>query len=186
MIHDTVLNKATLELFIVNKLDNYDTGTWIINPDLSSVDGVDKKYWKLVDDQVSEMSQAEKDEVDSAHLEECRQLRMNQVDERSAEIIGAGFIFDGHMFSLSQNAQLNWNSLKTLINSGDIGPEDPITVSTMNPENDTYTIQPSGRFMFFGLAFTTVKAILDSGRAIRTAMKQAETLEDLLAIEDPR
>lgn len=40
------------------------TGEWIINPDLSTVAGVEQQYWKVDGDSVVEMTQAEKNAVD--------------------------------------------------------------------------------------------------------------------------
>lgn len=63
-----VLQRTTLELrFSVNTPD-YDPSIWIINPDLSNVVGVPKKYWKIEGNTISEMNQTEKDVVDSALL----------------------------------------------------------------------------------------------------------------------
>jgi hypothetical protein len=63
-----VLQRTTLELrFSVNTPD-YDSSIWIINPDLSNVVGVPKRYWKIVGNTISEMNQSEKDAVDSALL----------------------------------------------------------------------------------------------------------------------
>lgn len=44
------------------------TSDWLMNPDLSGVSGVDPKYWEVVGETVSEMSQADKDAVDAAIL----------------------------------------------------------------------------------------------------------------------
>lgn len=66
---DRVLNRTTLQYLIGVDGKSYDTKDWIINPDLSAVKGVLQKYWKAnADDTVTEMSQDEKDEVDSAAL----------------------------------------------------------------------------------------------------------------------
>ena len=49
-------------------IDHNDLGTakdgYLINTDLSGVDGVDKKYWKVVDGVVIEMTQEDKDYID--------------------------------------------------------------------------------------------------------------------------
>lgn len=49
---------------------DYDVETWLRNPDLSGLDGVAQRYWKVVDDTVVEMTQGEKDAVDAAALED--------------------------------------------------------------------------------------------------------------------
>lgn len=45
---------------------------WIYKPDLSAVEGVPSRYWIIMGDVVSEMSQAEKDIVDQAILDQNR------------------------------------------------------------------------------------------------------------------
>lgn len=45
---------------------DYPSGTWLIDPNLTGVSGVDQKYWKVSGDSVVEMSQGEKDAVDAA------------------------------------------------------------------------------------------------------------------------
>jgi len=45
-----------------------DPAVWIVDPDLSSVEDVPAKHWKLDGDAVVEMDQGEKDAVDAAEL----------------------------------------------------------------------------------------------------------------------
>lgn len=61
-----VLNRKTkLYLESVHTPD-YSSVDWIINPDLSWVEGVLNKYWKITGNNVTEMTQTEKDAVDQA------------------------------------------------------------------------------------------------------------------------
>lgn len=62
-----LLNPDTMQYI---RSDNIypDHTDWIVNPDLSSVAGIDKKYWKIVDGAVVEMTRAEKDAVDAEAL----------------------------------------------------------------------------------------------------------------------
>ncbi len=48
----------------------FPTGTWIVNPDLSSLGAVPKRHWKIVVDDVLEMTQPEKDAADQSILDE--------------------------------------------------------------------------------------------------------------------
>ena len=48
----------------INTPDFEDNDDWIINPDLSNVQGVPRRYWKIVNSDVIEMSTEEKAEVD--------------------------------------------------------------------------------------------------------------------------
>ncbi len=62
----TVVNRATKELRTSVNTPDFNPIDWIINPDLSGVAGVPSKYWNIVGDIVSEMSQGEKDAVNAA------------------------------------------------------------------------------------------------------------------------
>lgn len=67
VIHRTERNLRgeLLQRISVNTPD-FPIGTWIINPDLVAVNAVPKIYWKVVVDDVLEMTQPEKDAVDAA------------------------------------------------------------------------------------------------------------------------
>lgn len=60
---------------------------WIINPDLSSVENVLVKYWKITSDVVSEMSQAEKDLVDASLLPNAKTRKHQQIKGRSIQLV---------------------------------------------------------------------------------------------------
>ena len=57
-----------------------DLSNYISAPDLSAVAGVPVKYWKIVGDVVTEMSQAEKDAVDAAILDTARNNAVAELD----------------------------------------------------------------------------------------------------------
>ncbi len=63
-----VINKSTFEYRRSAHTQEYDPANWLINPDLSAVVGVLQKYWKVENDAVVEMNQAEKDAVDAAAI----------------------------------------------------------------------------------------------------------------------
>jgi len=61
----TVINRTTLQLvYSVNTPDYLETD-WIINPDLSLLINVPRKYWKIQGDSVLEMADEEKAIIDS-------------------------------------------------------------------------------------------------------------------------
>ena len=57
-----------------------DLSNYISAPDLSAVAGVPVKYWLIVGDVVSEMTQAEKDAVDAAILDAARDNAIAELD----------------------------------------------------------------------------------------------------------
>ena len=66
-----VLHRITKQFLRSVNTPAYDPADWIINPDLSKVENVSTRYWKIIGDTVSEMSQAEKDAVDVS-IEQAR------------------------------------------------------------------------------------------------------------------
>jgi len=70
-----VLQRTTKEQRFSVHTPDYDPAIWIINPDLSGVVGVPKKYWKIEGDTVSEMNQSEKDAVDATLLPGIKEVR---------------------------------------------------------------------------------------------------------------
>jgi len=55
----TAINRTTYEYF-AGVSDTLPTGVWLLNPDLTSVSGVEQKYWKVEGDSVLEMTDTEK------------------------------------------------------------------------------------------------------------------------------
>ena len=61
-----VINRTTKQYLRSVNTPDFPVEDWIINPDLSALESVPQKYWKVVGDTVVEMDQAEKDAVDAA------------------------------------------------------------------------------------------------------------------------
>lgn len=61
-----VINRATLELRVSVNTPDFPVGEWIVNPDLSAVTAVPKRYWKVRGDAVVEMTAPEKAAVDAS------------------------------------------------------------------------------------------------------------------------
>lgn len=71
-----VINKTTLEIKNSVNTPDYNNDEWIINPNLDLVNGIPNKYWKIENDQVVEMTQQEKDNLDS---DEFYNLKTNKI-----------------------------------------------------------------------------------------------------------
>ncbi len=95
-----VLQRTTKEQrFSVNTPD-YSEVIWVINPDLSGVVGVPKKYWKITGDVVSEMNQSEKDAVDAVLLPGTKATRKDQLQIDADNLIENQGYTDGIQRSL--------------------------------------------------------------------------------------
>lgn len=60
-----VVNKTTLQYKTSVNTPEYSSNDWLISPDMTAVESVSPKYWKIVDNSLVEMNQAEKDIVDA-------------------------------------------------------------------------------------------------------------------------
>ena len=60
---------------------DYRNGTNLINPDLSHMDGIPKKFWKMVAGQVVEMTQVEQDAITQAEADALAQSVEDQVQD---------------------------------------------------------------------------------------------------------
>lgn len=60
-----VINKTTFQYIASVNTPDFDSSDWLINPDLSAVVGVPKKYWKVENDSVVEMDDSEKAQVNA-------------------------------------------------------------------------------------------------------------------------
>ena len=61
----TVLNRTTKQLIPSANTPDYPVADWIINPDLSAVEGFASVYWVITGDIVTLMTQGERDAVDA-------------------------------------------------------------------------------------------------------------------------
>jgi len=63
----SVINKTTYQYLESVSTPDYPEETWVVNPDLSAVEGIAQKYWKVVDGAAVEMSAGEKAVVNAAY-----------------------------------------------------------------------------------------------------------------------
>ena len=63
-----VINRATLQYLVSVNTPDYPVEQWIINPNLGALSNVDKRYWKIIGDEVLEMTAQEKAPIDAAQL----------------------------------------------------------------------------------------------------------------------
>jgi len=110
--------------------------------------------------------------------------KLAAVDARTRELIAAGFTYDGHLFSLSEQAQMNIVGLKTPIDKGWISV--PHSVST-NDDSVEYALADATVYEeWYATAVGTIKAHYDSGRTLKKTMSACTTVAELAAVEDPR
>ena len=86
-----VLNRSTLELLRSVNTPDYPEAQWVINPDLSPVAGVPKKYWKLVGDVLQPMSAVERAPIDASDLSLLKQAARQGIITDAQTTIDAAY-----------------------------------------------------------------------------------------------
>jgi len=129
------------------------------------------------------------DALVSAHvapttLADNKVLRCEGIDRRTQELIGEGFEFDSHWFSLSNEAQTNWLGIKTL--EGVLTWPMGITGWSEEENDHTYYLSQANLTYFIATGMAVIKAAVDSGRALKMSVVAATTQEGLDAVVDSR
>lgn len=181
-----VLNRSTMTFIKSVNTPDYDPAEWLINPDLSAVAGVPVKYWKIdANDNVVEMTQAEKDAVDSSLLPSVQQELIKQIDAEAENRIhnGQGFEWpptSGQYFSLSANAQTKWVGLMV--------SKDFLTYPLVVPTSDDnvfYSVADATEAQNMYLtASDTIKTLLGEATTAKQNVKAATTIADAQAAAD--
>jgi putative salt-induced outer membrane protein YdiY len=106
-----------------------------------------------------------------ATLGAYKQLRYNEIDGRTGELISAGYVYATKTFSLSSNAQTNILALDAT--RDDPAITYPITYTTLD-DLDTYDItDATDMHSMYLTALATKKTHLDSGSALKTSIRDA-------------
>lgn len=114
----------------------------------------------------------------------AKQRKQDEIDARTRVLIGAGFTYDGHQFSLSAQAQQNIVGLKTPIDMGWI--TFPHKCSTMDSSIEYELADAAAYYAWYAQAVGTIKVHYDSGRALKLTVEACTTVAEVDAVEDNR
>lgn len=108
-----------------------------------------------------------------------------KIDQRTEELVAAhGVDYDGHVFDMTQGAQLRWLQLMGGAQAGII--QFPTTIITS--DNKPYVLkdaQALGAFLAAVAGFLQ-GGVIAAGQALKARIEMAQTLEELEAITDDR
>lgn len=113
-------------------------------------------------------------------LDDNKTAKKKLIDARTQAIIRSGFYFDGHHFSLSPNAQLNWIGM--VVMQGGL----PWPLELTTDDDSAYNLEFASLPAFVGSGMTIVNMQLMAGRALKEACNNASTQEELDAVVDTR
>jgi len=120
-------------------------------------------------------------------LDEARQVRFAQIDHRTDELISQGFEYtpgSGVMLSLSLEAQNRLTGVLLLKDSPMIGY--PIRWNAINDEFYHDVTDATDVVNMYGTAAGTLKARVQSGTQIKNEIRNALTVDAIMAVVDPR
>lgn len=187
---------------ILGKFRAEPNGPWIHDPDVSAVltividtetdpdtytltQRVPVKYWKWVDTAVAEMSQAEKDGVDTVDFEGRRAQRLTEVDTRTAELVMRGFEYpesSGVFFRLDEKIHKAF----TFGGESEFASFYPIEWSSADNKSST-TFADYAALSVFAKTGEAVELGHDvSGNALKTSLRDATDDAGLDAVVDSR
>ena len=116
---------------------------------------------------------------DFQSLEEAINFKKDQIDKRTQELIFEGFAFAGLNWSLSINAQINWNNIPQL-------PEIVFPLAIQDMDGNNYNLEYSDRMNFYYTAVNIKNSHLQSGNILKTQVSQLTTIQEILTFVDPR
>ena len=116
---------------------------------------------------------------DFQSLEEAINFKKDQIDKRTQELIFEGFSFAGLHWSLSINAQINWNNLPQL-------PEIVFPLAIQDVDGNNYNLEYSDRMNFYYTAVNIKNSHLQSGNILKTQVSQLTNITEILNFQDPR
>lgn len=112
-------------------------------------------------------------------LEELKSEKIDNIDFRTKQLINDGFNFDGHIFSLSVEAQINWSNMLNF-------PDQMFPLNVIDRDDNLYILDLSNKMNFYLSALNGKNMHLQSGGVLKTQVKNAQTIEEVELIIDNR
>jgi len=123
--------------------------------------------------------QISKQQLDDVWLGFLKNHRYVEIDNRTAELINIGFTFDGHIFSMSLTAQINWSNFPNL-------PDQLFPLNVVDANESTYVLALANKLNFYFSALNYKNQFLQSGGVLKAEIKACTTAEEVNAIIDNR
>jgi len=125
-----------------------------------------------------------KEDLVAFTLLDYKNYRYKEIDERTGLLISAGFTYQGKVFSLSQNAQINILGLDNT--RDDAALTYPIAYSTID-DSDSYSVIDSvDLHTMYLTALGTKKSYVDNGTVLKDSVRIAVNEQDVQLIIDNR
>ncbi|MFA7287682.1 MAG: hypothetical protein WC055_02280 [Melioribacteraceae bacterium] len=106
---------------------------------------------------------------------ELQESMLSEVDSQTQSNIRLGFTFDGIVFSMSENAQLNWSNIPNI-------PKEAFPFEVSGKEDDVYLLSEANKMNFYMTAMSFKMSLLSAGTSKKKLIKACKTIEDLKKI----
>jgi hypothetical protein len=117
-------------------------------------------------------------------LEDAKHLKYNEINRKTEDIIGEGYVFAGKTFSLSANGQTNILALEVTKDSPNLSY--PVSFNTIDDSETFYIPDSETLHEMYLTALATKKSALDSGTDLKNLIKDATTIDEVDAVQDNR
>ena len=181
----TVMNRKSLEVIKYANTPDFDKSQWIINPDLSKVQSVPKKYWMVRGDEVIPVTEQARKNMDEAEIGKLKEERYVDFEKNTINAVLQGFEYpagSGTKVSIGEEDRLTLFGLCQLTMS----PETyPVTINnrhggkiTLNNQGDVQTLFKTD----LANRLNVQKAELELKRRVR----ESQTIEAVKFVADRR
>lgn len=136
-------------------------------------------YWQAGDENSKEWRQWQNIINSDSVFIRARIEKKNDIDVHTQKIISRGFVFEGHTFSLSPNAQINWMGLKFI-------EQKNFPLPVLTQEGIVYMIALSKRDDFILASINTKNDALQSGIALKLKVDELTSVQEVNDFIDPR
>lgn len=105
-------------------------------------------------------------------LAQLKEAKIVQIDAETESNIVAGFVYDGKLFSMSVNAQINWSNFPNL-------PSQVFPLTIMSKSDEEYVLLEANKTNFYLTALGHKNGHLQAGNAKKKAVQACQTIEEL-------
>jgi hypothetical protein len=126
-------------------------------------------------------------QLSSGTLADARRWKIEKIDARTDELIAAGFEYpaaSGKRYELTLEAQSRMNALLVIASSALISY--PIKWNYIDDSGYYEIVDAADALALCATAIQTIRTILDSGTALKSSVRAAESVEAVMAVEDVR
>lgn len=117
-------------------------------------------------------------------LSESKTRKYNRIDKRTDELIAAGYTYDSKTFSLTPTHQVRLVGLFAV--RDDAALTYPVKLNTKNNNNYVELATSADIRSIYLTALATLRGHLDSGSALKDAVRDATTVAEVAAVVDNR